>query len=967
MSRRKSTRFGGRLSAVGYRPERVRAFFWVASLLAVLAGCTRSHYRTQADRDAYCLTDQKLTAAGDVPGEFRIDIDPRSRMYSPYDPDFPPMPPDDPTSHRYMEVVDGMRNAPQWRKAPRTPNIENPDWKPYVPHDDQGKVVLDLPAAVQLALLQSPEYQDQLEELYLSALDVSFERFRFDAQFFGGSSIFYTVQGPVRSGRPSGSSILDVSPSRFANPYRVERLNAFGGEFVAGIANSLMWQFAGPDDYRGQTLIDFTFIQPLLRFGGRARVLERLTLSERALLANVRTMERYRGGFYLSIATGRDAGEGPSRRGGFFGEAGLEGFSGVGGGGFGRVGGFGGFGGGGQGGFTGGAGAAAAGGYIGLLQTQQELRNQYANVAALRESVEQLQASTDAGRIDRFQVDLARQALYNAQSQLLGSEAAFEATLDNFKIEMGMPPDMPTVIRDPLLDRFNLLNPDLTDLQTRTSNSLERLREFLAADEERAAPQPELAAELDWPVLNGELREIIAQSGVQLETLRQDFVALQAALPARRAHLLRLAGREEVRLAQIDPQLFSPAGLDARVEAVRQNMVLLENRFDQTLARLEQSVAAAESRPGANTLELSQQVTDLSNLLLELTIEQARARIDAITFEPVELSAVQALAIASRYRLDWMNARSQLVDTWRLITFNANALKGDLNIVVEGDIGNVGDNPFNLSGENGSLRMGVQWDPPLTRLAERNVYRQSLIEYSQARRSYYQYVDRVYQGLRNTLRTIELNEVNFELRRAAVMVAISQVDITQLRLAEPPKPGIETQFGVTTARDLVQSLSDLLLVQNDFLSVWVNYEVQRMNLEFDLGLMEIDGRGLRVEQEIPYAAILECLGTPPTPIDSDVNEDAGNLPSGEELPPGVPTEGHPPGLELMPDIDPGLNEPLPPPGDPGGAQRARRDPGGVRGRADCPAAFATPPDGLNGGAGKWATTYNDHSWRRRLL
>ena len=31
-----------------------------------------------------------------------------------------------------------------------------------------------------------------------------------------------------------------------------------------------------------------------------------------------------------------------------------------------------------------------------------------------------------------------------------------------------------------------------------------------------------------------------------------------------------------------------------------------------------------------------------------------------------------------------------------------------------------------------------------------------------------------------------------------------------------------------TARDLVQSLSDLLNVQNDFLSVWVNYEVQRM-------------------------------------------------------------------------------------------------------------------------------------------
>lgn len=899
----------------------------LVSMLA-MGGCTRSHYRTQADRDAYELTDQKLLAAGDPPGEFRINIDPRSRMYSPYNPDYPPMPPDDPTSHQYMDVVDGMRNAPQWRKAPRTPNVENPDWKPFIPHNKEGVVVLDLPAAVEMALLQSPEYQDQLEELYLSALDVSFERFRFDAQFFGGSSIFHTVQGPIRSGRPSGSSILDVSPSRFANPYRVEKLNAFGGEFVAGIANSLMWQFAGPDDYRGRTLIDFTFVQPLLRFGGRARVLERLTLSERALLANVRTMERYRGGFYLNIATGRDAGQGPSRRGGFFGEAGLEGFSGVGGGGFGRVGGFGGFFGGGQGGFTGGAGAAAAGGYIGLLQSQQVLRNQYANVAALRESVEQLQASQDAGRIDRFQVDLARQALYNAQSQLLGAEAAFESTLDNFKITMGLPPDMPTEIKDPMLDRFHLLDPDLSELQMQTSNLLERLREFQTRLRENAAAQPDLAVELDWPLVSDQLRGIIVQTEHQMEVVQQDFAALEAALPKRRAHLLRLAGRDEVRRAQIDPQLFSPAELDARAETVRRNIGLLQNRFDNTLAKLEQGIEISEGIPGGNVSELTESVSDLSSLLLELTIEQARARIDAITFDPIELSSVQALAIASRYRLDWMNARANLVDSWRLITFNANALQSDLNILVEGDIANQNDNPFSLSGKNGSLSMGVQWDPPLTRLAERNVYRQSLIEYSQARRNYYQYVDRVYQGLRNTLRTIALNEVNFELRRAAVMVAISQVDITQLRLEEPPKPGVEGQFGATTARDLVQSLSDLLNVQNDFLSVWVNYEVQRLNLEWDLGLMELDGRGLRIEQDIPYQAIVECLGNPPTPIDpnTDVNGDAENLPSGEELPPGMPTEGHPPGLELMPDIDPGLTEPLPSPDDSGGARSSPRDP-----------------------------------------
>jgi hypothetical protein len=113
---------------------------------------------------------------------------------------------------------------------------------------------------------------------------------------------------------------------------------------------------------------------------------------------------------------------------------------------------------------------------------------------------------------------------------------------------------------------------------------------------------------------------------------------------------------------------------------------------------------------------------------------------------------------------------------------------------------------------------------------------------------------------------MRLNDINFELRRAAVLVAISQVDLTQLRLAQPPQPGVETQVSPTQARDLVQSLGDLLNVQNDFLSVWVNYEVQRMALEFDLGVMELDAAGLRRQSSVPLEAyiagatrIRECL------------------------------------------------------------------------------------------------------------
>ena len=222
----------------------------------------------------------------------------------------------------------------------------------------------------------------------------------------------------------------------------------------------------------------------------------------------------------------------------------------------------------------------------------------------------------------------------------------------------------------------------------------------------------------------------------------------------------------------------------------------------------------------------------------------------------------------------------------------------------------MGDHPFDLRGTNGRLRVGLEFDAPLTRLEERNVYRQSLIEYQQARRSYYRYRDRVYQGLRNTLRQVALNEVNLELRRAAVHVAIAQVDLTQLRLSQPPLPGETAQFNNTTARDLVQSLSDLLNVQNDLLSVWVNFQVQRLGLEFDLGVMQIGPDGQYIPQKVPLASYLagacvnmtdiypgvevfEPVGAEPLPGGAVLDlPDAEPIPAGgkEEVPQPEPLE-----------------------------------------------------------------------------
>lgn len=863
-------------------PSRRYLLIYLTAWAVLTAGCSTSFYRRQADREANCLIDQKAIPAEGDPGTYGIAIDPRSRMYDPFDPDAEPMPPDDPAAARYLECVDGKRGSAEWRKLPKTSFVDNPNWQQYLPRNDEGEIVLDQQAAMELALLQSTNYQERLEELYLSALDVTFERFRFDTQFFGGSQVVYQTEGSARG----GDSTLHVAPASAAagpsidsNRWRAETLTATGGNFVVGLANSLVWQFAGSDDYTGSTLLDFSFIQPLLRAGGRTVVLERLTIAERALLANVRLMERYRRGFYAEVITGRDAGQGPSRRGGFFGGAGLEGFTGVGGGGFGRVGGFGGFGGGGGGGFTGGAGAAQAGGFLGLLQDQQELRNQRANVAALRASVEQLQATYEAGRIDRFQVDLARQALFNAQSLLLQQENAYRSSLERFQTQIGLPPELDIVISDSYLDRFNLLDPTLEQLKEDVNDTLEALRllrEQLVSNEE-ADPQLEAEIAEALAATYAAIDDLAGAIAARVDDVQRDFTLLEAALPQRKASLALLLARPEVTQAEIDVTLLSTNRLDLYVANRRAELARLRDVLRGTGNQLLAMAATPQGDVDAQLARTIDMLSKTSGELLELSLLQASVRLEAVTIKPIELAPPEALAIASAYRRDWKNARANLVDTWRLISFNANDLESGLDLVFTGEIGNVGQNPFDINAANSALLLGLRFDAPLTRLAERNVYRQSLIEYQQARRSYYEFRDNIYLGLRNTLRQLRLDEVNLELRRAAVQLAISQVDLTQLRLSEPPQPGETAEFGSTTARDLVQSLSDLLNVQNDFLSVWVDYAVQQVALEVDLGIMEVDSRGIRVANETPYMAYLTNLPVYP----SDLYPGQGCAPSPE--------------------------------------------------------------------------------------
>ena len=122
----------------------------------------RQYYRKQADCEAYALIREKSNHVARPPeNPVTIVVDRRSRMFNPFDLDLPPMPLDDPASHRYMQCVDGRRGYPMWDAGGVTNTPESPDWWQFLPLDDNGILVLNADMAVQLALLNSPEYQRQ--------------------------------------------------------------------------------------------------------------------------------------------------------------------------------------------------------------------------------------------------------------------------------------------------------------------------------------------------------------------------------------------------------------------------------------------------------------------------------------------------------------------------------------------------------------------------------------------------------------------------------------------------------------------------------------------------------------------------------------------------------------------------------------------------------------------------------------
>ena len=836
---------------------KIVALTGVAMLLFQL-GCSRTFYRKQADHEALYILKEKGNDRRWNMDDFSIEIDEQSRMFSVDDPDRPAMPPDDEAASIFMKSVDGMEGYDGWEQDGRLEHFENPEWRQHLQLAEDGKLHINGQDAVRLALLHSSAYQRQLETMYMSALDVSAERFEFDTQFYGGYGGNYRSRGAAVAGSPRSDLTLATRSIQMRQKY------AKGTSLVANFANSLMWQFSGPDTHSTTSLIDINIVQPLLRQGGKDRVLERLTRTERQMLYKIRDFQRYRKGFYLDILTGNSGVQSASRIGGLFGGSGLSGFTGVGSGGFGGLGG---------GGGTGGGIPRSAGGYLGLLQNLQQLNNQRANITALESSLRLFESYFEAGFTDFNQVQQTRASFYQAVSDLMQAESTFNASRDTFTSEIGLPPDVQIVITGDELNDFNLIDPYMQGLQNEILIIQNRVGDLIVGM--NIAPQSDSTPWTDdienaLKSLREEAAKMVAIhqqiSTTGLETGRSDIDKMASIIPARKAFVSQVkVSLEENNLVSdtaLQTDLLESDYLDNlpklllndvkdvtdRLTAIQPVYANLGKAIDDLLAN-GKGLAEDELLKQLEATVISimpELLIKISNDALELSLVQTSARAESITLIPVDLSVEQAYETASKNRLDWMNQRAGIMDQWRLISYNADSLESDLDIVLYGGIGNTGDNPLKFRDTAGTLKAGIEWDAPITRLRERNTYRQSLIEYEQAKRGYYNYENGQYLALKTALRNIQMQKINFEVQRKQLQVAARGVLFVRTRLQEPPGE-TGTRLSPTVARDLIQQLQGLQRAQDNILRVWVGYEIARGQLDLALGTMQIDDEGMWID------------------------------------------------------------------------------------------------------------------------
>ena len=346
--------------------------------LTVITGCTSSHYRQSADNETYqAIIDKTPMVAGMTR---QVDIDEAASV----------------------ESVD---------LSPYQQNQDSFEFLDAQADSELGASIISLNDALELAFLYSREYQTQKERLYLEALALTFDRYRYTPIFSSISTGDYQWdaedQFVIDMQELTGMERVSTSESIDATTTLGSRwLLKGGGVLALTLTNNFTRFLTGDVSETGSSALFASFAQPLIRDFGTAIETEDLIQAERDLLYQLRDFTRFRKSFAVRIATQ----------------------------------------------------------YYSVLLNREVARNNYSGLLAVNLNLEREQAFQAEGLRTLLSVGRLEQQSLQQDLRWTQSITRYKRSLDNFKILIGLTADDNIILDDNELTLISETGMTVTDL-----------------------------------------------------------------------------------------------------------------------------------------------------------------------------------------------------------------------------------------------------------------------------------------------------------------------------------------------------------------------------------------------------------------------------------------------------------------------------------------------------------------------
>ncbi|MBL4819899.1 MAG: TolC family protein [Gammaproteobacteria bacterium] len=319
-------------------------------MAAGLAACSTGHYKQSADSEAYTAILDKAPGVPGMSGSIAIESDDQIVDLSPYS-----------LNQDTFEFLDNEADS------------------------EVGASSISLDNALALAFQYSKDYQTRKERLYLEALSLTFDRYRYTPTFSFSASGDYQWdaqdQFVADMQALTGMRNIDTSETVDASTSLGSRwLLKGGGVLALTLTNNFTRFLTGDVQETGGGALFASFTQPLIRDFGSEIETEALMQAERDLLYQLRDFTRFRKSFAVQIASQ----------------------------------------------------------YYSVLLNRETARNNFSGLNAVNLNLEREQAFQAEGLRTLLQVGRLEQSSLQADLRWAASITRYKRSLDNFKILIGL-------------------------------------------------------------------------------------------------------------------------------------------------------------------------------------------------------------------------------------------------------------------------------------------------------------------------------------------------------------------------------------------------------------------------------------------------------------------------------------------------------------------------------------------------